>query len=294
MGNPSANGAALTRTFRIDAHVHLWDPGRGDDILIVTKQPGLAGAATVPLLDDMLATSGCDAAIVVQSAPSIAHSDWLRQASRNSSRIVGVVGWLDPFAAEAGAEALRLAEDPRICGIRLMLNRMPSPGRLLEPAPLKVLDRLAGASLTIEVLAPPHLLSLVADLARALPEAKFVLDHCGTPPVHAHGDRAWREMIRQVGSCGNVATKLSGIVEAYDLAPAQADIMPTFEQVLDIFGCDRLMAASNFPVVDLAGGSARWWHMLAEMLALANLAGPELARIYGGAALESYPRIARQ
>ncbi len=58
----------MTDAFRrIDAHVHLWKPDEGQDILIVQQKPELARAANVTDLKRTASDLSCSASIVVQS-----------------------------------------------------------------------------------------------------------------------------------------------------------------------------------------------------------------------------------
>ena len=139
----------------IEAHMHLWDPARNDDILILGSGPWLASEGTVGSLRRHTKDSGVAGTIVVQSAPNVGHPDWLRTAAHSVRGLIGVVAWIDPSARNALDCADKLASDDPVCGVRLMLNRMDAPDALLERASLDCLQRLAETGLAIECLAPP-------------------------------------------------------------------------------------------------------------------------------------------
>jgi L-fuconolactonase len=61
---------------------------------------------------------------------------------------------------------------------------------------------------------------------------------------------------------------------------------PSATRLIDCFGPDRLMWGSDWPVVNLAGGYARWRE--ATVTLLASLSTRECAAILGGTALEFY------
>lgn len=277
-------------TPEIDAHVHLWDPVRDDDILILTREPWLAEAGRPEALRRHLDASGVAGAIVVQSAPSVGHSDWLRSASRSVPGLIGVVAWMDPTAEDAMARSAVLAGDGMVCGLRLMLNRMDAPRRLLARESLECLHHLAEADLVIECLAPPAHLETVGALARALPHAQIVVDHCGMPPGPSEDCGPWSNCMRALAAQGNVSSKFSGLIEPFGPTVRLADIESRAMLCLDLFGPQRLMAASNHPVCQMGGGSLRWREMLAEIVERAGLSASERSDLDGGTALRVFSR----
>jgi L-fuconolactonase len=130
---------------------------------------------------------------------------------------------------------------------------------------------LAKRNLTFDAfLLQPQLPQLTA-LARAFPDTQIILDHLGTPMVAGRyaGDRAasfadWKRDMSAVAACPNVALKLGGLnmgmagVDALErqtpftsdeMAQAQRDYILTG---IDLFGANRCMFESNFPV-DMRG-----------------------------------------
>lgn len=107
----------------------------------------------------------------------------------------------------------------------------------------------------------------LVDLARVFPDATIVLDHIGGPiGIGPYAGRraevfdAWREAVRKVAECANVAVKLGGLgmlMSGFDfqdrsLPPTSDDLAqawgPYFETCIDLFGPRRCMFESNFPV----------------------------------------------
>src|SRR5215813_9788101 len=83
-----------------------------------------------------------------------------------------------------------------------------------------------------------------------------------------------------------VATKVTGL----DIDDASnwtaADIAPYVDRALDLFGPERLMFGSDWPVANLRGGYNKVWRE--TNLALARLSSDERDRILGGTAIEFY------
>lgn len=173
---------------------------------------------------------------------------------------------------------------PRFRGIRKMASRHPDPGvydwetrdgLYQEPAFLRGFEELAARGLTFDAWVYSHQLVDLAALAQRFPESPIVLDHLGTPagvfgPVGRRtgasaGEReailaAWKDGLARVASNRNVYAKLSGLlmpVLGHDehrrgVRPS-ADVIrdrirPLVDHALDVFGPERCMWASNFPM----------------------------------------------
>jgi L-fuconolactonase len=275
----------------IDAHVHVWDADRGDDILILSTTPSLAEGGERPALRAYLDRAKLQGAIVVQSAPSRAHSNWLRQVARKTPGIVGVVAWIDPNADDAPEQVSDLIEDELVCGVRLMLNRMPQPNEVLTSKALGTLSDLSAIGMALECLAPPDCSPVVSELAQSLPEARIVLDHCGLPPGPGGDLDRWDAALSSLSAFPNVASKFSGLIEPFGVRATIEDIKARALRAVELFGPQRLMAASNFPVCNLGGGAIRWAEMLETLFDGAGLSVDERNALMSGSARNAYPRI---
>ncbi len=95
-----------------------------------------------------------------------------------------------------------------------------------------------------------------ARLARDFPETTIIVNHTGLPADRsAAGLAAWRRSLECIAAEPNVAIKISGI----GIPGAPWTVEANREVVLDtvrIFGVERCMFASNFPVDRLAGDFA--------------------------------------
>ena len=118
------------------------------------------------------------------------------------------------------------------------------------------------------------------------PELTFVLDHCGKPPLVSGEIATWQRDIALLAKHPNIVCKLSGLVT--EAAPDWqiADLRQAVDHVVACFGPQRLLWGSDWPVVNLAGGYAKWF-AAAETL-LADLSPAEKATIFGGNAARIY------
>jgi L-fuconolactonase len=114
---------------------------------------------------------------------------------------------------------------------------------------------------------------------RAAPDTQFVLDHLGKPPIAARELQPWAAQIAQIAALPNVSAKLSGLATEAGGEWTVDDLVPYVSTAVDLFGGDRLMLGSDWPVVRRAGGLSRWFDS-AETL-LRDLGEPERAAIRG-------------
>jgi len=104
-------------------------------------------------------------------------------------------------------------------------------------------------------------------LVKALPDVRFVLGHCGGPlgygPYRGRHDdvfEAWRPAMQALAECPNVWVKLGGIINrlaSFNFHDAEKPIhssdlsdqwRPWITTTIDLFGADRCLFESNFPV----------------------------------------------
>src|SRR5205814_9581262 len=90
----------------------------------------------------------------------------------------------------------------------------------------------------------------------------------------------WQRDIALLAERSNVFCKLSGL--ATEALPDWriADLRQAADHVLSCFGPQRLLWGSDWPVINLAGGYAKWF--AAAKTSLADLSPDEKADIFGG------------
>lgn len=259
----------------IDAHVHFWNPARGDDILILRREPSLARLSMPSDLLPAMAAAGVTGAVAIQSAPDSQETDHLLAICEPVAKVLAVVGWIDLAAPDASRAIEALARRPKVTGVRAMLNRIDAPDWLPSDRVRPGLAALAQAGLTLDLIArADHVPSILA-VANALPHLAIVVDHGATAPIR-HGDMdAWSDAIARLGAETRTFTNFSGLAE--EAAPDWSvdRLEPAFRHLLASFGPELIMWASNWPVIDLRGGYARWVSASRELLDRTGLNGEE-------------------
>jgi L-fuconolactonase len=280
----------------IDAHLHLWDTRRLRYEWLQRPENYTINRAFG--FEDFVAASretGVHRAVLVQADDSAADTEAMFEVAAAHQEIAGVVAWvpLDRPAEAAGALD-RLAARPKFSGIRTLIHDQPDPDWLLRPSVGEGLALLEQRDIPFDVISvlPAHL-SHVPVLSGRYPALRMVLDHLAHPPfgdlrTHppAGGTAAsrWRALITEAAANPLVYAKISGLYPP-GLWTAD-DIRGVAEFALDLFGAERLMFGSDWPVCELAGGYRKVWTELSKIFD--HLDAPERDAILGATATRFY------
>jgi len=280
----------------IDAHLHLWDPARLDYDWLA-QVPAIAGRHG----PEDWTTTGSDVrqAVFVQAdcAPTQAldEIDWAASLKHPDLEILSIVAFAPLELGEAVAPHLdALRQRPMVRGVRRSVQNEPDDF-ITDRRHLDGLVAAARRGLTIDLCARDHqlprLIDLLAQLFARQPDARVVLDHLGKPDIAAHaGDidgSGWADSLRVLAGFPNLSAKISGLT-TQDRWPGGLDgtLHPYIDHALDCFGSERLMFGGDWPVVDLAGGYARWRAIFEA--ATAALPSHDRRRIESGTATAFY------
>jgi L-fuconolactonase len=270
----------------VDAHHHLWTADYA-----WLADPALAPIRRDYTVDDLLSridAAGVDRTILVEAGRENAAEtrEFLAVAAR-TPRIAAVVGWVDPLdpgLAETIAGHRAADGGAKLAGVRSQIQADPDPEVLARPDLHEGLAVVAEAGLVFDLVIRADQLPGAAIAAKALPQATFVLDHLAKPPIRGGRLGPWPADLRRLAEYPNVVAKLSGLVTEADWAAwTPLDLEPAVRQALAVFGPQRLLWGSDWPVVDLAGGYRRWLETARSLV-------PEAVHpaVFGGNAVRTY------
>jgi predicted TIM-barrel fold metal-dependent hydrolase len=173
----------------------------------------------------------------------------LREQSGLPSAAIGQA-WL--HQPDAGATLEQLAEFDFVRGVRQKPRANPAPGGppggMTDSAWLQGYARLHPLGLHYELQTPWWHLHEAARVARDYPDTRIVINHAGMPSDRSEaGLQAWRNALAGMAACPNVAIKISGIGEAGGRWRLEANRRVVLE-VIELFGVQRCMFGSNYPV----------------------------------------------
>lgn len=272
----------------IDAHQHFWslnDPWfrwPTSDLAAIYRDVGPTDLK--PLLD----AAGVSRSILVQVAPDTAETHHLLDLAAENAFIAGVVGWVDLEAREAIADLERFAARKKFVGIRPMIQAIPDVEWMLQPHLEPALAAVQRLGLTFDALVHPRHLSALCTFVDRYPELPVVIDHGAKPAIERGQDgfAEWAAPIRAAAQRPHVRCKLSGLLtEAGDRTRA-LDLAPFIDHLLEVFGPERLMWGSDWPVVEMAASYETWLDLARAHLA--RLSQNEQRSIFGEVASRFY------
>jgi L-fuconolactonase len=271
---------------RIDAHHHVWTLARGDYHWLTPDLAPIYRDFDLSHLAPHLSAAGIEGTILVQAAPTERETAFLLDVAENAEVVRGVVGWTDFDAADGPARIDGMAAQGLLVGLRPMVQDIADDDWLLRPQLAPLLAKMAERNLVFDALVLPRHLPRLLRVVDRHPDLRFVLDHFGKPRL-ASGDIAqWRLDIARLAERQNIACKLSGLATEAAINWQVADLQEAVDHVRACFGPQRMLWGSDWPVVNLAGGYAKW--LAAAETLLADLSPDERTEVFGGNAARVY------
>ncbi|BBU29428.1 hypothetical protein BTHE68_31620 [Burkholderia sp. THE68] len=269
----------------VDPHIHLWELSTHHYPWLANPQTSFVGDARDLKHDYLLADLLCDAQDIEvlklvhvdanhDPADPVEETRWLQSIADKDGMPNGIVAGADLSAdnAEQVLEAHAAFANTR--GIRQILNVHENRlydyvGRhfMREPQWRRHFGLLKRFGMSFDLQLYPSQMEEAAQLAREHADTQFIVNHAGmfVDRNSTQGYRAWREGIRMLAACPNVAVKLSGFA-MFDHAWTVESLRPYVHETIDTFGSDRAMFASNFPVDRLFGSYTAIWNAYAQIV----------------------------
>lgn len=267
----------------IDAHQHFWDPARGDYDWMTPASP-LHRIYGPDDLKPHLDRSGIEGVILVQAAPSAAETDYLLGIALATPWVRGVVGWIDLAAADASEQIIRRGRTRAFVGVRPMLQDLPERDWILRPELSPGLEVMAREEQVFDALIRADQLPVCALLADRHPQLSIVVDHAAKPAVGIRqSELEWRDDLARLADRGNVSCKLSGLCTERRPDSDPEGLERVIQTVLAVFGPDRVIWGSDWPVVELAERYQHWFD-----LARQYVPEPAHAAVFGATARRVY------
>lgn len=272
---------------RIDSHQHYWKIDRNDYGWILPEIPKLYRNFLEEDLKPHLEKNKIDKTIVVQAAPTIEETEFLLSLSNESETIAGVVGWIDPENPSFKELLDRFRENPKFVGIRVMIQDMPDENKILEPSYMKAFSYFAELDLPVDLLVTSNQLPAVLELLKHVP-IHGVIDHIAKPEIIQGNIETWKRQMEQIAQYPTIYCKLSGMVtEADHMNWKKEDFVAYVDHIVRVFGKNRVMFGSDWPVCLLAASYDEVYELLRETLP-SGITKEEEAKIFGENAMEFY------
>ncbi|WOH39474.1 amidohydrolase family protein [Thalassotalea fonticola] len=239
----------------IDAHHHLWafDPVEYDwidDSMAVLKKDFLLNQ-----LEQTLYKNGFSSSIAVQARQSMEETLWLLELASQTELIKGVVGWIDLKSDNLIKQLDELNSHKKLVGFRHVIQGETDPEFMRNPDFIRGLKILAEKGYRYDLLIFAHQLPAAIEMLAHVPQLHVVIDHIAKPNIKTGENfEQWQQGMQDLAKNPNCYCKLSGMVTEADWQQWTFDeISPYMQTVFNLFGANRIMFGSDWPVSLVAG-----------------------------------------
>jgi len=252
-------------SFVIDAHHHYWWHGKRNH-----KWPDAVGDRLdqtftpndlVPQME-LVKVDGC---ILIQSLNDYDETNEFLNIAKDYPHVLGVVGWVPLDNPDQTLKYLEcISNRDLLIGIRHLINFEPDSKWLLRPEVIDSIQVIASQNLVFDLVPVNDVqFESVISVASKFPNLSIVLDHLARPPITQGSFDIWINQIQRASQLPNVSIKLSlGLDILMRWKWLTKDIQLISDQVLTHFSTDRVMAASNWPVCNLATNYFDVWNSI--------------------------------
>lgn len=263
----------------IDTHQHLWDTDRFKE-----------GWSASPLgrsfnmKDYLSATKGLNFVKAVYMEVAVPPAKRYEEAlyaievcKDKKNPTAGAVIAGDPTSNDFEAYVRQFKGSPFIKGVRYFFSKEEE---IVSPQVVKNIRLLGQLNMHFEFSVPVRWLPSIEQLIGLCPKTAFAVNHCGNidPRVFFkkaelhdapdHNLEDWQKSMHAIASKPNTVCKISGVVTRTPGYQLTADnLAPSVNSCIDLFGIDRVMFASDWPVCLLAMEMHRWVEILKTIIA---------------------------
>jgi L-fuconolactonase len=238
----------------------------------------------------LLTQNNVDRTVIVQTVPSVEETEEFLSIAASTDFVAGVVGWVDLTDPGVGDILAKLKADDNgkyLVGIRHQVHDEADPDWVARQDVIRGIKAVGAAGLAYDLLAKQRELPACLPPVDANPDMRFVVDHIAKPLIAAGEMEPWAARLAELAKRPNVCCKLSGMVTEADWTGWKPeDLKPYVDRVLELFGEDRVMFGSDWPVCLLAAEYGTVKGTLESLLG--NPEGELYAKIFGGNATAIY------
>lgn len=245
----------------LDTHHHLWAYNAEEYGWIPEGTP-LAQDQLLPELEAATSSAGVTGTIAVQARQVIEESHDLLSIADQGNLIRGVVGWVPLISSDVERDLETLSPHPKFVGVRHVLQDEPDDYFLRDDFH-RGLSLLPSLGLLYDLLLFQSQIPVTVKLVDRQPELGMVIDHIAKPEAKSGRiEPEWRSGMKELAKRDNIlGVKFSGLATEF---PVDDPINPQtvkayFEETLEIFGANRVMFGTDWPVALLRLDSYKDW-----------------------------------
>ena len=271
----------------VDAHHHVWTLARGDYGWLTPDLAPIYRDYSLKDLAPQLASAGVTSTVLVQAAPTVAETKFLLDVAQRSDGVVkGVVGWVDMAAGDAIPTLTRFARLGVLKSVRPMLQDMNDDAWILRADVGRTLAALPRIGLRFDALIRPAQLPALLTMLDRNPDLAVVIDHAAKPDI-ANGEwEPWARLMRTAAGNPRLRCKVSGLVTEAGTGWTIDQLRRYFDYLCEVFGPQRLMWGSDWPVLELVATYKSWY--AATVALTSGWSAADRSALMGGTARRFY------
>ncbi|MFC1795363.1 amidohydrolase family protein [Planctomycetota bacterium] len=245
---PESTIAASASMPIIDTHTHFYDPTRPQGVPWPPRTDQLLFKPHLP--KHFLALTekyGVVGTVVVEASSLVQDNQWILDLAKENPVIVGFIGNLELGKPEFAGHLERFSANPIFRGLRLHgLTLTRNLGNRVFKDDLRRLD---DRQLTLDLVGDTQMLPAIWRLAKLVPDLRIVIDHLPFRKWDGDLTEARRGLTR-IAELPNVYAKISNVVRRVDerIVEDPKFYRPVLDVLWELFGPDRAMFGSNWPV----------------------------------------------
>lgn len=272
---------------KIDSHQHYWVYDPIKDSWIDETMPMLKKNFFPEDVFPQMEHAGIAGCVAVQADQSEKESLYLLDLAEKHDFIKGVVGWVD-FRRDDIAERLKyFSRFNKLKGFRHIIQSEKDDRFILGKEFCNGIRHLAQHGFTYDILIYPKHINYAYGFVKQFPFQKFVIDHIAKPFIKERKFKPWEDELSVFKKFPNVYCKLAGLVTLADWTSWKIEDFTYYvNKVLDIFGPDRVIFGTDWPVC-LTGASYQQTIDITGAVT-AHLSAAEQEKIWGGNCIDFY------
>lgn len=272
---------------RIDSHQHFWTYNLVRDSWITDNMEVIRKDFLPSDLHPLLEQNTLDGSVAVQADQSEDETHFLLQLAQNNDFIKGVVGWVDLLGEDLESRLEYFSQFKKLKGFRHIVQTESDENFLLRSDFCQGIAQLEKHNFTYDILIFPKHLATAYEFAKKFPNQKMVIDHLAKPNFKETNFDYWEKGIREMATCQNVYCKVSGLVTEADWENwSESDFNYCLDTITEVFGMDRLMFGSDWPVSLLAASYKQSYDIVANYFS--KFSEEDQRKIWGENAINFY------
>ena len=262
----------------VDAHHHLWDLCANNYPWLMARGVTRFFGDPTPIQKDYLVddlrndaanyelAASVHVQVGVAQGSELSETAWLQETGDQYGLPSAIVAFCELDSADAPRHLDAQLKYSRLRGVRQIVGRsdeedaVSGSGHLIDKRVWQEnLALLGDLGLSFDLQLTPSQVPRVAEVLADAPATQVALCHCGSPwDQSPKGIQSWRNGLRLLASLPSVHCKISGL-GMFDHDWSVDSIRPIVESCIDIFGAERCMFGSNFPVDKLHATYSQVW-----------------------------------